>query len=144
MSDVPCNAPALEEVTCISDRRGMVRFFHLPGDLDRDGVAEDNPWPVRRSLDPAFRSGVFQLRQGLGLEPLRRLLPKQHNGCVRFRLGLLLVAVPAAYVLSRGTFRGRQTILNFFIFGMGVPIPLLFIPLVVFPTEMGLVDTLLA
>ncbi len=57
-------------------------------------------------------------------------------------LALLIVAVPAAYVLSRGTFRGRRSILNFFIFGMGVPIPLLFIPLVVVTTEMGVVDTL--
>lgn len=57
-------------------------------------------------------------------------------------LALLIVAVPAAYVLSRGTFRGRRSILNFFIFGMGVPIPLLFIPLVVVTTEMGIVDTL--
>lgn len=57
-------------------------------------------------------------------------------------LALLVVAVPAAYVLSRGTFRGRRTILNFFIFGMGVPIPLLFIPLVIVTSEMGVIDTL--
>lgn len=57
-------------------------------------------------------------------------------------LALLIVAVPAAYVLSRGVFRGRRSILNFFIFGMGIPIPLLFIPLVVVTTEMGIVDTL--
>jgi ABC-type glycerol-3-phosphate transport system permease component len=55
---------------------------------------------------------------------------------------LLIVAVPAAYVLSRGKFRGRRTILNFFVFGMGVPIPLLFIPLVVLTTEIGVIDTL--
>lgn len=55
---------------------------------------------------------------------------------------LLLVAVPAAYVLSRGRFAGRRSILNFFIFGMGIPIPLLFIPLVVLTTEIGLVDCL--
>jgi len=55
---------------------------------------------------------------------------------------LLIVAVPAAYVLSRGKFRGRRSVLNFFIFGMGIPVPLLFIPLVVLTTEIGLVDTL--
>jgi ABC-type glycerol-3-phosphate transport system permease component len=55
---------------------------------------------------------------------------------------LLIVAVPAAYVLSRGKFLGRRSILNFFVFGMGVPIPLLFIPLVVLTSELGLVDTL--
>jgi N-acetylglucosamine transport system permease protein len=58
-------------------------------------------------------------------------------------LVLLLVAVPAAYVLSRGKFRGRRTILNFFVFGMGIPIPLLFIPLVVLTTELGIVDSLM-
>jgi ABC-type glycerol-3-phosphate transport system permease component len=57
-------------------------------------------------------------------------------------LVLLIVAIPAAYVLSRGKFLGRRSILNFFIFGMGVPVPLLFIPLVVLTTEIGLVDTL--
>lgn len=58
-------------------------------------------------------------------------------------LVLLLVAVPAAYVLSRGKFLGRSAILNFFIFGMGVPVPLLFIPLVVITTELGVIDTLM-
>ena len=55
---------------------------------------------------------------------------------------LLLIAVPAAYVLSRGNFRGRLGLLNLFVVGMGVPVPLLFIPLVVVMTEIGLVDTL--
>lgn len=58
-------------------------------------------------------------------------------------LVLLLVAVPAAYVLSRGRFWGRRALLNFFVFGMGVPIPLLFIPLVILTTELGVIDTLL-
>lgn len=57
-------------------------------------------------------------------------------------LALLLVSVPAAYVLSRGHFFGRRAILNFFIFGMGIPIPLLFIPLVVLSTELRMIDTL--
>ena len=55
---------------------------------------------------------------------------------------LLVVAVPAAYVLCRGRFSGRKAILNFFIFGMGVPAPLLFIPLVVIMTKLHLADTL--
>ena len=57
-------------------------------------------------------------------------------------IGLLMVALPAAYVLSRGKFRGRKALLNFFIFGMGIPIPMLFIPLVVMLSEIGLIDTL--
>ncbi len=55
---------------------------------------------------------------------------------------LLIVAVPAAYVLCRGRFRGRRAILSFFVFGMGVPAPLLFIPLVVIMTKLHLADTL--
>jgi N-acetylglucosamine transport system permease protein len=57
-------------------------------------------------------------------------------------IALLIVALPAAYVLSRGKFTGRRPILNLFTFGMGVPIPLLFIPLAVLTTEMRLIDTL--
>lgn len=57
-------------------------------------------------------------------------------------LALLIVSVPAAYVLSRGKFRGRQAISSFLIFGMGVPIPLLFVPLVVIMSSLGLADTL--
>ncbi|MDZ4095312.1 MAG: carbohydrate ABC transporter permease [Paracoccaceae bacterium] len=57
-------------------------------------------------------------------------------------LALLIVSVPAAYVLSRGKFRGRQAISSFLVFGMGVPIPLLFVPLVVIMSNLGLVDTL--
>jgi N-acetylglucosamine transport system permease protein len=55
---------------------------------------------------------------------------------------LLIVSAPAAYVLSRGRFRGREIILNFLLFGMGVPIPLLFVPLVVLMSRLHLVDTL--
>jgi N-acetylglucosamine transport system permease protein len=55
---------------------------------------------------------------------------------------LLMVSAPAAYVLSRGKFRGRDAISNFLLFGMGVPIPLLFVPLVVIMSQLHLVDTL--
>jgi ABC-type glycerol-3-phosphate transport system permease component len=57
-------------------------------------------------------------------------------------IGLLIVCVPAAYVLSRGRFRGREALSNFFSFGLGVPIPLLFVPLVVIMTSVRLGDSL--
>ena len=57
-------------------------------------------------------------------------------------LALLIVCVPAAYVLSRGRFRARQAVSNFMVFGMGVPIPLLFVPLAVIMTRFGLSDSL--
>jgi len=55
---------------------------------------------------------------------------------------LLIVSVPAAYVLARAKFRGRNWLVNFFVFGMGVPIPLLFVPLVLIMTTLRLGDTL--
>jgi raffinose/stachyose/melibiose transport system permease protein/N-acetylglucosamine transport system permease protein len=42
---------------------------------------------------------------------------------------LLIVSIPAAYAISRIKFRGSEMLLNFFIFGLGVPAPLLIIPL---------------
>lgn len=57
-------------------------------------------------------------------------------------IALLLVSVPAAYVLSRGRFTGRTALSNFFAFGMGVPMPLLFVPLFVIMTTIRLGDSL--
>ncbi len=42
---------------------------------------------------------------------------------------ILLVSTPAAYVLSRARFNGRESLTNLFIIGMGIPIPMLFIPI---------------
>jgi ABC-type glycerol-3-phosphate transport system permease component len=41
---------------------------------------------------------------------------------------ILLVSTPAAYVLSRARFKGRESLTNLFVIGMGIPIPMLFIP----------------
>ncbi len=42
---------------------------------------------------------------------------------------ILLVSTPAAYVLSRAKFKGREALTNLFVIGMGIPIPMLFIPI---------------
>lgn len=55
---------------------------------------------------------------------------------------LLVVSVPAAYVLARAKFKGREALTNFMIIGMGVPIPLLFVPLFVIMTWLRMADTL--
>ena len=55
---------------------------------------------------------------------------------------LLLVCAPAAYVLARARFRGREALTQFFVLGMGVPLPLLFVPLVVIMTGLRLGDSL--
>lgn len=55
---------------------------------------------------------------------------------------LLVVSAPAAYVLTRIKFRGVQFLTQLFIVGMGIPYPLLFIPLFVMLKSSGLIDTL--
>ncbi|MDO5646775.1 carbohydrate ABC transporter permease [Paracoccus sp. (in: a-proteobacteria)] len=57
-------------------------------------------------------------------------------------LGILIVSVPAAYVLARARFRGRGAMSSFFAFGMGIPYPLLFVPIFVIMNQMRLGDSL--
>lgn len=57
-------------------------------------------------------------------------------------VAILVVAAPAAYVLARARFAGRQLLTNIFIIGMGIPIPLLFIPLFGMLAALHLTDTL--
>lgn len=54
---------------------------------------------------------------------------------------LLAVCTPAAYVLSRFDFRGKRWITNLVISGMGIPTPLLFLPLFVLFTRLHLSNT---
>jgi ABC-type glycerol-3-phosphate transport system permease component len=55
---------------------------------------------------------------------------------------LLALSAPAAYVLSRITFRGRTLLTNAFIAGMGVPYQVLLVPLYLMLTSIRLVDTM--
>jgi len=57
-------------------------------------------------------------------------------------IGILIAAVPAAYVLSRGNFKGRNFLTAFFAMGMGIPTPLLLIPIFVIMAGLRLGDTL--
>ncbi len=57
-------------------------------------------------------------------------------------LGILLVSVPAAYILARARFKGRSAVSSFFAFGMGIPYPLLFVPIFVIMNQMRLGDSL--
>jgi len=54
----------------------------------------------------------------------------------------LIVAAPAAYILTRVTFRGANFITQFFTAGMGVPAAILFIPLFGMLAARGWVDSL--
>ena len=55
---------------------------------------------------------------------------------------ILAVSAPAAYVLSRMSFRGRGLLTTIFIAGMGIPVLLLLIPLFVILTGLHVVNTL--
>lgn len=54
---------------------------------------------------------------------------------------LLLISAPAAYILSRAKFRGRNLLTMVYIAGIGIPYPLLFIPLFAMLAGMGLTNT---
>lgn len=55
---------------------------------------------------------------------------------------ILAVSAPAAYVLTRIKFRGVSALNQFFVAGMGIPYPLLFIPLFGLLRTIKLIDTL--
>lgn len=92
----------------------------------------------------AFKSKREVLRSGLKLPnelmwenfftawKIGRLGEFFSNSVVLVSVSVLLiicVSTPAAYVLSRAAFRGRESVTNLFVIGMGVPIPMLFIPI---------------
>lgn len=55
---------------------------------------------------------------------------------------IVLLAAPAAYVLSRVVFRGASTVTGLFVVGIGVPAQVLLIPLVLFLSRLGLNNSL--
>ena len=55
---------------------------------------------------------------------------------------ILAISAPAAYVLSRGIFRGRGALTGYLLLGMGIPLPLLYIPLFSLFSQLGLTNSL--
>lgn len=55
---------------------------------------------------------------------------------------ILMISAPAAYVLSRVKFRGNNVLTTLFTSGMGIPYPLLFIPLFALMLDLKLDNTL--
>jgi len=55
---------------------------------------------------------------------------------------LMAVSAPAAYVLSRFKFRGGGSLMTLFVAGMGIPYPLLFIPLFAILTSIRLINSM--
>jgi ABC-type glycerol-3-phosphate transport system permease component len=57
-------------------------------------------------------------------------------------VAILVLATPASYILSRAKFRGRNLITMIFVAGIGIPLPLLFIPLFIILAKIKLINTL--
>jgi len=55
---------------------------------------------------------------------------------------ILVVSAPAAYILSRARFRGRGLLTMIYIGGIGIPYPLLFIPLFALLAGLRLINTM--
>jgi raffinose/stachyose/melibiose transport system permease protein len=55
---------------------------------------------------------------------------------------LLVAACPAAFVLARIAFRGRELVFNFFLFGLLFPLTVAVLPLYITIRQLGLLDTL--
>jgi ABC-type glycerol-3-phosphate transport system permease component len=56
---------------------------------------------------------------------------------------ILVLSAPASYILSRKKFKGSNLITMIFIAGIGIPLPLLFIPLFVILTSLKINNTLI-
>lgn len=101
-------------------QRELLRFpFSWPQELNLSNFAY--AWDVAR-LDLYFVNSVLLV-----------------TGSV---IVILAVSAPAAYVLSRGGFRFRHGLTTYLILGMGIPIPLLYIPLFALFSQIGLANTL--
>jgi N-acetylglucosamine transport system permease protein len=57
-------------------------------------------------------------------------------------LAVLVLSAPVAYILSRVKFKGSNLLTTIYTAGMGIPIPLLFIPLFVIMSKIRLINTL--
>ena len=55
---------------------------------------------------------------------------------------ILILAAPASYILSRKKFKGSNLVTLLFIAGIGIPLPLLFIPLFIIMTSLAINNTL--
>ena len=67
------------------------------------------------------------------------------NSVIVVGISVLLTVVlstPTAYVLSRLKFRGRNVVAYYVIFGIGIPIQLMLIPLYAIINDLGLINTL--
>lgn len=59
-------------------------------------------------------------------------------------LGILLFSAPAAYVLSRIWFKGRELVTTSFVIGIGIPFQAVLIPLYLLFIKMGILNTLVS
>ncbi len=55
----------------------------------------------------------------------------------------IIISIPCSYVLVKSNYKIKNVILNYFVIGMAIPIPLLYIPLYVMMAALRLSDSLL-
>jgi N-acetylglucosamine transport system permease protein len=91
------------------------------------------------------------LESGVHIQNYIKVLTTNHLGkyfvnsliyCVISCTGILLLATPASYILSRSNFRGRKIVTGIFVAGMGIPGMMTMIPLFMMFTRLGLTQNL--
>lgn len=95
-----------------------------------------NPWGWPKSLNLANFEHAWNLAK------LDIYLVNSIVVVVASVIVVLMISAPAAYVLSRGAFRLRHGLTTYLILGMGIPIPLLYIPLFALFSQLGLANSL--
>lgn len=93
------------------------------------------PWKLPSSLQFANYARAWESAK-LGENFLNSLLIVGISVIV-----ILVVSAPASYILSRAKFRGNNLITMIYIAGIGIPYPLLFIPLFAMLASMSLTNT---
>jgi raffinose/stachyose/melibiose transport system permease protein len=95
-----------------------------------------NVWSLPTSLRLANYVNAWTLG-GMGIAFLNSVLVSFSAA-----IGLVALAAPAAYILSRAEFRGRELFINGIAGGMGVPAVFIFIPVYLLLAQVGLSDSL--
>ena len=122
--------PNKDEVTALRSR--------FPG-LDDDGVRKAFMAEVER--DCSMIPVVFNYSKAFSQAPLLRYLINGVIVTVSIFLIQIIVALPAAFALSKLRFLGRETVFNIVILGLLIPVHAIALPLYIMLAKVGLVNT---
>ena len=110
----------------------------FPG-LDDDGVRKAFMAEVER--DCSMIPVVFNYSKAFSQAPLLRYLINGVIVTVSIFLIQIIVALPAAFALSKLRFLGRETVFNIVILGLLIPVHAIALPLYIMLAKVGLVNT---